>query len=82
MTTVPSPLAFPPSSVRISAITTVSVTRGTFRRVTRSVVNSEATISGRAAFLEPLTQISPASSAPPLIRSARSRPRKLPFMKG
>src|SRR5256885_406231 len=57
----------PPSRVMISPISRVSVTRGTFGRTTWSEVSSAAAISGRAAFFEPLTQISPASWAPPVI---------------
>src|SRR5260370_35538696 len=54
------------------AITCVSVTRGTFFRRTGSSVRRAAAISGRAAFLEPLTQRSPASGAPPVIFRTRS----------
>jgi len=77
-TTVPSPSELPPISRRISAITVVSVTRGTLCSVSLRVVRSEAAISGSAAFFDPLTHTSPASCAPPLIRSALSRP----FIKG
>src|SRR3989475_3377936 len=80
MTTVPSPEVWPPSSEMISPISTVSVTRGTFCRVTGSVVSSAAAISGSAAFLEPLTQILPASCSPPVMCSARSRPPMDPFI--
>ena len=73
-TTLPSPSDCPPSSRTISAMTVVSVTRGTLCRVTRSEVSRAVAISGRAAFLEPLTQMSPFSCAPPVMRSARSRP--------
>src|SRR2546430_13858178 len=48
-------------------MTVISVTRGMLWRVNGSEVNNAAAISGRAAFFEPLTQISPASWAPPVI---------------
>src|SRR5438270_5351632 len=51
----------------ISPISFVSVTRGTLVSVTRSDVSKAAAISGSAAFFEPLTQMSPASWAPPVI---------------
>ena len=65
----------------MSAITAESVTRGTLWRVTGRAVRRAAAISGRAAFLEPLTQMSPASCAPPVIRSARSRPKDVRFIR-
>jgi hypothetical protein len=58
----------------MSDIRTVSDTFGTLRSTTTSLVRSEAAISGSAAFFEPLTQISPDSGVPPVMRSARSRP--------
>src|SRR6202011_5258607 len=67
------PPARPPRPPRISAITAVSDTLGTLLRRTGSEVSSAAAISGRAAFLEPLTQRSPASCEPPVMRSANSR---------
>jgi hypothetical protein len=73
ITTVPWPCASPPSRRTMSAITAVSVTRGTLCSVKVCFVSSAAAISGRAAFLEPLTQMSPASCVPPVIRSARAR---------
>src|SRR6266852_6023311 len=73
-TTEPSPSDRPPSAERISAITAMSVTWGTLLRRTGSDVRSAAAISGRAAFLEPLTHRSPASCEPPVMRSAKSRP--------
>src|SRR5207245_10799881 len=69
----PSPSARPPRPPRISAITAASDTLGTLLRRTGSEVSSAAAISGRAAFLEPLTQRSPASCEPPVMRSANSR---------
>src|SRR6266566_5513915 len=69
----PSPLHFAPMLSRTCAITRVSVTRGTFFRCTGSSVRRAAAISGRAAFLEPLTHRSPASGAPPVIFRTRSR---------
>src|SRR6266581_795404 len=71
--TDPAPSERPPSSVRICAISSVSVTRGTLLRRTGSDVSKAAAISGSAAFLEPLTQSWPANCAPPLMRSAKSR---------
>src|SRR5487761_230974 len=68
----PSPSTRPPRPVRISPMSAVSVTRGTLLSRTGSVVRRAAAISGRAAFLEPPTQMSPASWAPPVIRSTWS----------
>src|SRR3989454_1960852 len=79
-TSEPSPSVRPPNPVRICAITAVSVTLGTFVRRTGSAVSSAAAISGRAAFLEPLTHSSPASSEPPLMRRAPSRREADPFI--
>ena len=63
----PSPSAEPPSALKMSPITRVSVTRGTFFSRTLSRVRMAAAISGSAAFLDPLTQMLPASSRPPVI---------------
>src|SRR6266568_4987611 len=73
MVIAPSPTHFAPMLSRTCAITCVSVTRGTFFRCTGSSVRRAAAISGRAAFLEPLTHRSPASGAPPVIFRTRSR---------
>src|SRR5579859_443842 len=72
ISTDPSPLHVPPSALMISPITRVSVTFGTLLRRTGCDVSRAAAISGRAAFLEPLMQMPPASWLPPVILRARS----------
>ena len=67
ISTSPSPRHEPPSWVMISPIRRVSLTRGTFVSLTGCEVSNAAAISGSAAFLEPLTQMEPASCAPPVI---------------
>src|SRR3989442_1147108 len=69
----PSPSARPPRPPGPPATPAASDPLGTLLSRPGSEVSSAAAISGRAAFLEPLTHRSPASCEPPVMRSANSR---------